>query len=171
MHASASSHSVEALYSDHHRWLRRWLNTRLGDTHQAADLTQDTFVQLLTRVDTLAILEPRAFLTTVAQRVLANHWRRQKLEQAYLDALTALPPDMALSTEDQVLLLQTLVEIDRRLDGLPLLVKRTFLLTRLDGLKHSEVAEALDVSIATVKRYLAQAAEQCYFADEALADA
>ena len=37
------------------------------------------------------IIEPRAFLTTVAKRVLFNYYRRQDLERAYLDALAQMP--------------------------------------------------------------------------------
>ena len=50
--------------------------------HRAADLAHDTFLRLLSREEPLALQEPRAFLTTVAQRVLGNHWRREQLERA-----------------------------------------------------------------------------------------
>ncbi|KAF1057384.1 RNA polymerase, sigma-24 subunit, RpoE [Variovorax sp. PDC80] len=156
---------VEALYSHHHGWLWRWLQRRLGDGHRAADLAHDVFVRLLAREELLAIQEPRAFLTTVAQRVLANHWRRQQLEQAYLEALTLVPAELAPSPEERALLLEALAEIDRLLDGLPLAVKRAFLMTRLDGLNHDEVAQALGLSVTTVKRYVLKAALQCYFPD------
>ena len=109
--------------------------------------------------------EPRAFLTTVAKRVLANHWRREQLEQAYLEALAALPQASAPSEEERAILLETLLEIDRLLDGLPAPVRRAFLLTQLDGLNHAQVAQAMGMSITTVKRYLVRAARQCYFAD------
>lgn len=156
---------IESLYSDHHGWLRGWLGKKLGDMHQGADLAHDTFVRLLAKQEAVAIQEPRAFLTTVAQRVLANHWRRQQLERAYLEALAQVPQAMAPSEEERAILLQTLTEIDRLLDGLPPPVRRVFLLTQLDGLGHAEVAALMSISITTVKRYLVKAAMQCYFAD------
>ncbi|MES2187316.1 MAG: sigma-70 family RNA polymerase sigma factor [Pseudomonadota bacterium] len=158
--------AVAALYSDHHGWLRGWLLRRLGCREQAADLAHDTFLRLLTRAEPLGRLEePRAFLTTVAQRVLSNHWRRQKLEAAYLEALVLAPPSYAPSPEERALLLETLVELDRLLGGLPLPVRRAFLLTQLDGMGHAEVAATLGISITTVKRYLVRAGERCYFSD------
>lgn len=84
---SAQHRQIAALYTDHHGWLQGWLRRRLGDMHQAADLAHDTFMRLLARDEPVAMREPRAFLTTVAQRVLSNHYRRQQLERAYLDAL------------------------------------------------------------------------------------
>jgi RNA polymerase sigma factor (sigma-70 family) len=157
--------SIETLYCDHHSWLRGWLSKKLGNGHQAADLAHDTFVRLLAKDETPVMEQPRAFLTTVAKRVLANHWRREQLEQAYLDALAQAPEAYAISPEERAMLLETIVEIDRLLDGLPAVVKRTFLLTQLDGLHHAEVAEQLGISVTTVKRYLAKAAQHCFFAD------
>ncbi|WP_306430705.1 MULTISPECIES: sigma-70 family RNA polymerase sigma factor [Alcaligenaceae] len=156
--------TVETLYCDHHGWLHGWLRRRLGNAFDAADLAQDTFVRVLNnREGPEGVVEPRAFLTRIAQRVLANHWRREQLERAYLEALASAPPGFELSPEERALLLEALVEIDRLLNGLPAVVKRAFLLTQLDGMKHAEVAEALGVSVTTVKRYLARAGEQLYF--------
>ena len=161
----ALNQQVEALYCHHHGWLWRWLGKKLGDTHQAADLAHDTFVRLLAREDAVALQEPRAFLTTVAQRVLANHWRRQQLERAYLEALASVPQTLAPSAEERAILFESLLEIDRLLNGLPLPVKRSFLLSQLDGLSHAQVAQEVGVSITTVKRYLVKAARHCYFGD------
>jgi len=160
------STTVETLYSDHHCWLRGWLQRRLGNAEQAADLAHDTFIRLLTsdRVP-LALDEPRAFLTTVAQRLVSNHWRRQKLEKAYLEALAQIPQEVAWSPEDRAIVLETLFELDRLLDGLPTLVRRAFLLSQLDGYTHAQVADALGVSIPTVKRYIVKALQRCCFAD------
>ncbi|MES2533549.1 MAG: sigma-70 family RNA polymerase sigma factor [Pseudomonadota bacterium] len=155
---------IATLYVDHHGWLNGWLRKRLGNATHAADLAQDTFMRLLTREEPVAAREPRAFLTTVAQRVLFNHYRRQQLEQAYLEALAHAPQAVALSPEARAMLLETLDEIDRLLDGLPAPVRRAFLMAQLEGLKQSEIADALGVSVTTVKRYLVQAGVQCYFA-------
>ena len=155
---------IESLYSDHHGWLRGWLGKKLGDMHQGADLAHHTFVRLLAKQEAVAIQEPRAFLTTVAQRVLANHWRRQQLERAYLEALAQAPQAAALSPEERALLLEALDEIDRLLDGLPAPVRRAFLMAQLDGMKQADIARALGVSLTTVKRYLVQAGMRCYFA-------
>ncbi|WP_049019952.1 sigma factor, partial [Burkholderia cenocepacia] len=38
---------IDALYADHHAWLRGWLSRKLGCAHRAADLAHDTFVRLL----------------------------------------------------------------------------------------------------------------------------
>ncbi|AKQ56968.1 sigma-70 family RNA polymerase sigma factor [Bordetella hinzii] len=158
--------TLETLYTDHHSWLRGWLHRRLGNTEQAADLAHDTFIRLLCSERVPAALdEPRAFLTTVAQRLVSNHWRREKLERAYLEALAQAPQALARSPEERAILLETLFELDRLLDGLPAVVRRAFLLSQLDGQTHAQVAQALGVSIPTVKRHIVRALARCCFAD------
>ncbi|GJG95388.1 sigma-70 family RNA polymerase sigma factor [Cupriavidus pauculus] len=158
--------TIESLYCDHHSWLKGWLHRRLGSAEQAADLAQDTFVRLLNSERMPATLdEPRAYLTTVARNLMSNHWRREQLERAYLDALAQAPREVEISPEDRAILLETLLELDQLLDGLPPLVRQAFLLSQLDGQTHAQVAEALGISIPTVKRYIVMGLQQCYFAD------
>ncbi|WP_460356085.1 MULTISPECIES: sigma-70 family RNA polymerase sigma factor [unclassified Pseudomonas] len=160
----SSAHPVESLYHDHHSWLTGWLRRRLGCPDSAADLAQDTFIRVLSARDPAVIIEPRAFLTTLAKRVLFNHYRRQDLERAYLDTLAQMPEVTAPSEEDKAIILQTLIELDQLLDGLPRLVKRAFLLAQVDGLTYPQIATELSISVATVKRHLHKAALRCYFA-------
>ncbi|MBB5367964.1 RNA polymerase sigma factor (sigma-70 family) [Janthinobacterium sp. K2Li3] len=148
---------IATLYADHHGWLQGWLRKKMGSPACAADLAQDTFVRLLDREEAVAAREPRAFLATVAQRVLCNHYRRQKLELAYLDLLAQLPAQHAPSPEERALLLSTLFDLDHMLDGLPLPVRRAFLLRQLDELPQQDIARQLGISLATVKRHLQRA--------------
>ncbi|MHC8316106.1 sigma-70 family RNA polymerase sigma factor [Pseudomonas sp. LB3P31] len=154
---------VEVLYHAHHNWLTGWLRRRLGCPESAADLAQDTFIKVLTARQT-QIIEPRAFLTTIAKRVLFNHYRRQDLERAYAEVLAQAPDMYAPSEEDRAIILQTLMDLDALLDDLPRPVKRAFLLAQVDGLTYPQIAAELGISIATVKRHLTKAAMRCYFA-------
>jgi RNA polymerase sigma-19 factor, ECF subfamily len=163
---SAETEPVALLYRDHNQWLRGWLRKKLGCADRASDLAHDTFVRVLSNRSVAGdIREPKAFLTTIAQRVLSNHWRREALEKAWLDALAQLPEPFALSPEDRAILLETLVELDRILDALPAKVRKAFLMYQLDGATHTEVANALGVSVITAKRYTMRGLQQCYFAD------
>lgn len=158
------SNPVEVLYNDHHHWLTGWLRRKLGCPENAADLAQDTFIRVLSARQAPTLMEPRAFLTTVAKRVLFNFYRRQDLERAYLETLAQMPEHVAPSEEDRAIILQTLLELDQLLDGLPKQVKRAFLLAQLDGLTYAQIGAQLGISIATVKRHLTKAAMRCYFA-------
>lgn len=159
---------IGALYSEHHGWLNGWLRRKLGNAFDAADLAQDTFVRILAAPDHTPekqgdwqLSEPRAYLTVIAKRLMANLYRRRSLEQAYLDALATLPEPVAPSPEQQAIILETLQGIDAMLDGLPAPVRTAFLMAQLEGLGYAEIATKLAVSERTVKRYMAQALAQC----------
>ncbi len=159
---SSPEHSVQTLYAEHHGWLQAWLRRRLGCSHSAADLAQDTYLRVLLRPQVLPTLrEPRAYLTTLAKGVVSEHWRRQALERAYLETLALIPEALALSPEDRLELLQTLNEIDAMLDGLAARARAAFLLSQLEGLSYTQIAAQLGISERTVKRYMAQCFEHC----------
>lgn len=159
---SSPEHSVQTLYAEHHGWLQAWLRRRLGCSHSAADLAQDTYLRVLLRPQVLPTLrEPRAYLTTLAKGVVSEHWRRQALERAYLETLALIPEALALSPEDRLELLQTLNEIDAMLDGLAARARAAFLLSQLEGLSYIQIAAQLGISERTVKRYMAQCFEHC----------
>lgn len=161
--ASPHTEQVEHLYHAHHGWLEGWLRKKLGNASDAADIAQDTFVRVLTRE--IAIREPRALLTTIAQGMVANFYRRQKIELAYVQALAAWPEQVGLSPETRAIMLETLVEIDALLHRLPATVRQAFLLSQLDGMGQMEIAERLGISLATVKRHIARAMLHCCFAE------
>lgn len=160
---SLHSEQVESIYHDHHGWLEGWLRKKLGNASDAADIAQETFVRVLARQ--MAIREPRAMLTTIAQGMVANFYRRRDIEQAYAQALAAWPEQHAISPETRAIMLETLVEIDALLNNLPAPVREAFLLSQLDGMAQGDIAARLGVSVATVKRYIAKAMLPCCFAD------
>ncbi|WP_322045508.1 sigma-70 family RNA polymerase sigma factor [Paraburkholderia sp. J67] len=158
---------VHALYRDHHGWLHGWLRRKLGDAFEAADLAHDTFLRILSAHERPGLpalhelREPRAYLTTVARRVLLNHYRRLSLEQAFLDTLAHLPEPQVPSVEERLVILETLHEVDAMLDSLAPKVRMAFLLAQLEGLTYAEIATRLQVSERTIKRYMADAFEAC----------
>ncbi|MBN8758645.1 MULTISPECIES: sigma-70 family RNA polymerase sigma factor [Variovorax] len=160
-HAAANG-AMHTFYTEHHGWLSAWLRRRLGCSHSAADLAQDTFVRVLLRPQVLPTLrEPRAYLSTLAKGVVSEHWRRQALERAYLETLALLPEPLALSPEERLSLLQTLDEIDAMLDGMSPKAREAFVLSQLEGLTYAAIAERLQISERTVKRYMQQGFERC----------
>ena len=162
MSASAHRLSVRQLYQAHSKWLLGWLARRVDNRCDAADLSQDTFLRVLTSTHSPEqVREPRAYLATIAKRLLLNLYRRQSLEQAYLDALATLPEHESPSVETRAALLEALNEVDHLLARLSVKARAAFLMSQLEGYTQEEVAEALNVSVRSVQRYLLQAFEEC----------
>ncbi|MGP1717623.1 MAG: sigma-70 family RNA polymerase sigma factor [Methylophilus sp.] len=158
-----SNHVFHKLYSDHYRWLLGWLRGRVRESEQAADLAQDTFLNILHADNVKEIRQPRPFLATIARRLVSNYHRRKLIEVAYLEVLAGLPESVAPSLEEHAMALELLQQIDHALSGLPYRVKQAFLLAHLEELSYAEIASILKVSTSSVKQYISRANQQCFF--------
>ena len=152
---------VQNLYSEHHGWLHRWLDRKLGNTSDAADLAHDTFVRLLTRQSIATGGEPRALLTHIAKGLVIDRWRRQDVERAYLETITHLPEPQVPSPETRWLILEALYRIDAMLCAMPETTRQAFLMSQVDGMTYPQIATELNVSLITVKRYMRDAFLAC----------
>ena len=155
---------VHALYSDHHGWLHAWLRKKLGCSHNAADVAQDTFVRIIGSRDALlGVREPRAYLTTTAKRLLVDRARRQLMEQSYLAelALAADPLEGYPSPEQTLVTVQALEQISTALEAVSVKAREAFLRHYFDGETHACIASELGVSTKMVQKYLIQALVQC----------
>ncbi len=153
---------VHGLYHDHHGWLQSWLRRRLGDRERAADIAQDTFLRLLTTGRLPAGGEGRSYLVQIARNLVIDQWRRQRIEQAYLDSLAALPEPETPSLETRAMIVETLMQIDAMLDSMPGKVREAFLLSQFEGLTYMQIAERLQVSVSSVQKYMLRAIQACY---------
>ncbi|MBL8257067.1 MAG: sigma-70 family RNA polymerase sigma factor [Pseudoxanthomonas mexicana] len=153
---------IEDLYTDHHGWLKGWLNRRLGNTADAADLAQDAFVRLLARPVRLESRpEARVYLRAMANGMCIDLWRRREVEQAWLAALAAHPEVLEPSAEDRAIVIETLYRVSAMLERLPEKVATAFILSQLHGMRYREIALRLEVSERMVKKYMARAMLHC----------
>ncbi|MBP0597150.1 sigma-70 family RNA polymerase sigma factor [Herbaspirillum sp. LeCh32-8] len=152
------------MYRGHHGWLVQWLQRKLGNLGDAADLAQDTYLRVATGRTMPAPEEARPYLVQIAKNLVVDLYRRRKLEAAYLEALATLPEAVAPSHEDTLIVLQTLGAIDRALDGLPEKVREAFFMSQFDGLTYSAIAETLGIAVATVRKHMLSATRACFHA-------
>lgn len=158
--------TVHTLYADHHRWLCGWLRKRLGCVDHAADMAQDTFMRVLTQRKAPELREPRAYLSTIARSLMIDLFRRRTVEQAYLETLASRPEALDISPETRLRIIETLLEIDRILQGLGARTRQIFLMAQLDGLSYVEIGRQLNVSVTTVKKHAVRALMHCLLATE-----
>ena len=74
------------------------------------------------------------------------------LEQAYIEAL-----DETVQENDRELLQKRIAFITREIDNLPKKCKKTFLLSKKEGLSNIEIAEYMNISIKSVEAHITKA--------------
>lgn len=156
------SDAVHSIYTNHHAWLHGWLKRKLGCTFEAADLAHDTYVRLIASRRLPQPDESRAYLMQIAKGLVVDLYRRREVEAAFRESLALMPESMWPSAEQQAIVIETLTEIDAVLASLPPKVRETFLLSRFDGLTYSEIAIQMNISVASVRKYMLRAALACF---------
>ncbi|MBK5533295.1 sigma-70 family RNA polymerase sigma factor [Pseudomonas sp. TH08] len=151
-------YNLDTLFRAHYPWLCLYLRRHLHDVASVEDIAAETFAQLLEAPALSAIREPRALLTTVAQRLLYQRWRRADLERRHAQQVEI---DFATSPEVLAQLTQTLNRLDHSLQRLPDKVRSTFLLARIDGLTYPQIAAELGISQRSVSAYMTRTQALC----------
>lgn len=157
------SADIGCLYQQHQPWLFNWLRGKLGCPDDAGDMSQDTFLRLLS-ADISGLREPRAYLLVIANRLLINRYRRIKVEAEVLQQVAHLAetcnekgPAEIVAARD--LLHRVLLMLSEELPEKP---RKAFLMARIDGKSYQQIAKQLDVSESSVKQYIAKALMHCH---------
>lgn len=135
-----------------------YFQRRVHSRNEAEDLTQEVFLRLVRRLDVEAIDNPEAFLFRAAVNLLRDRSRRGKTLRSHLAELTRHQSDIEELSPERVfdsrqsltLVLSVLEELDER-------SRDAFILHRLEGMKHSEVADLMGVSVSSVEKYVIKA--------------
>jgi RNA polymerase sigma-70 factor (ECF subfamily) len=157
-----NSHSLEELSVHDHKDIYAFATRRVGQ-QDADDIVQDAYLQLLHRDDKDVIREPRAFLFRVIANLSIDNWRKSKRRADAEHDIYDFDMDTLVSHQPgPEALTSSLLEFDNFLfvlDELPELQRHAFILNKIEGLTHAEIAERLGVSSKSIQRYLIDAME------------
>ena len=157
--------SIDALHRSESVKLRRFLLRRLGNSADAADAHQETYLRMLAALSRTHVEQPSAFLFQIANHVALRMRNRQRLEStlfqtlsdAYLEGLVdgyAFPERVAIAKQE-------LKRLAAAVDELPPRCREVFLLARIDGLPNGAVAARLGISRNMVEKHLIKALLHC----------
>ena len=147
---------------NYYRELVSFLSARLGNAQAAEDVVHDAYVRVLERTAAEPIEQPRAFLYRTALNLVIDGHRRNTLRQ--IEPLDVLDTEECFfSPSPQVLMDhgQRLEMLQRALAELPAACRDSFLLRKLEGLSHLEIAERLGVSRSVVEKNIVNAMKHC----------
>lgn len=165
----ARAASLGSLYERWRQPLLRLFKGRTGNLHQAQDATQDVFVRLSVSGKTLAPEEEKPYLSTTARSVSTDHWRSNgagagpqivSMESAS-EELAALQADERDSPVEAAAHRQRIARLNDAVAELPPRQRQAFLLNRIDGLSHEEVAATMGISTRMVAKHLTRAMAYC----------
>ena len=158
---------LSQLFKAYHTPLVRFLTRRLGDRDSAEEIAQETFVRAL-RQD--VITSDRSWLFAVASNLVRDEARRDARARKRLDVMKAHADADAASAEPEPTSMERAEEQALARQAIEMLAERDrdALLMREEGLGYEEIAEALDLSVASVGTTLSRARRRLMEAYETL---
>lgn len=161
--STAAGAASEQYYTELHRFLMR----RLRSAQQAQDLAQEAYLRLL-RVERVELVrQPRAYLYRIAVNLVSEFRLRARREPITYDSdtLAELAEIAGVETSPDTERAAEAEQVEALLEALPPLYRAIFILRKRDGLSYPEIAQQLDISVHTVKKYLARAVAKCRHAN------
>ena len=141
-----------ALFRKHARDLHNFLYYKYGANFNPEDLVQDAFIKLWENCAKVTPSKARAFLFTVANNlslnVAAHNKVKFKFQQVKPKSSTNESPEFLMEQDQYMDRLQGAIE------KLSEAQRTAFLLNRIEGKKHREIAEMLGISTKAVEKRL-----------------
>jgi len=149
---------LRGMSSRYRQPLIAYFQRRVRSREEAEDLTQEVFLRLARRLDVESVDNPEAFLFRTAVNLLRDRSRRGKTAASHLDEMTYRGAAVEeLSPERVVEGRQSLASVLRALDELDGRTRDAFILHRLEGMRHAEIAALYGVSVSSVEKYIIKA--------------
>lgn len=152
---------VTSIYLDHKGPLLRFLARTLGNSRDAEDVAHETFARLLTlRAD--RIDSPMALLKRIAVNILRDGFRAERYRRERMLGLEEPPLTSQPEPDPEQILCgrQRLLRLRDAIDTLPPRCREVFVLHKVHGKSHSEVAATLGISRNMVERHIIRAYAQ-----------
>ena len=146
---SAANAALKGLYQAHATELTGFARRRVG-RQEAEDVVQDAYLHLLQRGTAATLQQPRAYLFRTAANLAVDFARKAKIRLRYAGEVFDLNVTATGASME-------LARLHASLAKLPPLCRDAFLLNRVEGLTHAEIAGRLGVSVRTIDRFMVRA--------------
>jgi RNA polymerase sigma factor (sigma-70 family) len=129
---------------------------RVSSPEEAEDLAHEVLIRLLGRQTTANITEIRPYVFEVAKNVLIDRGRRNRVRctTSHEPLSDAIPDADHPECERAIMAREQVERVRTSLLELPDRTRSIFILRRLEGMKHQEIAGNLGVSLSTVEKHV-----------------
>lgn len=167
-HNSGGNHhsnvtGIGSAFLQHKTSLTKYISQYIKHPHDIEDIVHDAFLNSYAAEINTKIRKPRAFLFRTARNLALKHLNKSStrltdyLEDLDLSAVFNEKPSLEETVESH----EQFAFFCQAVQRLPLQCRRAFILRKVYGLSHREIAEQLDISVSTVEKHLATGISRC----------
>lgn len=148
--------TITAAFLECHGYLRKFLSGFLRVPQDVEDVTQEAFLRAYLAEQRASIDQPTPFLFRVAKNLaLTRLSRKSKLITDYIEeAGASVVIETVAGTDEELEAQECLGLYCEAIASLPEKSRQIFLLRKVHGLSHKEIAERLTLSISSVEKHL-----------------
>jgi len=150
--------AFDFLYKKYCKRVYKFGYSILKSTEESESLIQDVFLKLWeNRHKVEKNSSVKSYIFTITYNSAISIIRKKARESEFVEYLKSLQ----VINEEPVNIELEYIELKNKLDlvieALPLRQKEVYLLHRIEGLKYSEIAERLNISVKTIENHMARA--------------
>ncbi|KPM46909.1 RNA polymerase sigma-70 factor [Jiulongibacter sediminis] len=148
----------EEVFRLHYDSLCRYAFSLLNRQAEAEDLVQQVFVTYWeNREKTIISGSLKGYLFRSVHNRCLNSIKHDKVKAAYTDHSLFFETNYHLEVEENFQAEELKGKIDEVIENLPTECQRVFRMSRIDQLRHKEIAEKLSISVKTVENQIGKA--------------
>lgn len=148
--------TFEKVFRENYEYLCYQAYKILRDKDEAEEIVQEAFIKIWNKRNEIQInVSLKSYLAQSIRNGCFNQIKHLKVRQEYAEMAQR---EMAFSEHGESMIPDELAEkINKAIDSLPAERKKVFLMSRHDGLKYQEIADALHISVKTVENQMGKA--------------
>ena len=139
----------------HFAQVRNYVFFRSGDTELATDIAQETFMRIWEKRQNIQPEKIKGLLYKIANDLFITHYRKEKRSFNFFNSYQL--NDNSHSPEDALVFDQLKQRYNSALKTMPEKHRTVFLMSRVDNLKYTEIAEMNGISVKAVEKRMKQA--------------
>jgi RNA polymerase sigma-70 factor (family 1) len=157
---SGDPDSFSVIFSAYYKDLVFFAYGIIQELSASEDIVQDTFVQLWEDHEKLYVtVSLKSILLKTVQNKCIDWHRHKKILDNHSSYIINNAPLYEYNTDNYLLRSEMEEIIEKAMDKLPVKVRESYELHRIEGLKYQEIADKLNVSIRTVEVRISKALE------------
>ncbi len=150
--------AFDALYKKYCISLYKFVFSIIKSSDEAENIIQEVFLNLwLNRNNILKEESVKYYIFTIAYNSTISIIRKKIKESQFIEDLKNIQIHTQVSVESEIEYNELNEKLNEIINELPERQKEVFLLHKSEGLKYSEIAEKLNISVNTVENHMSRA--------------
>jgi RNA polymerase sigma-70 factor (ECF subfamily) len=143
--------------------LKRFISRFLHNPQDIEDVAQEAFLRAFIAEKDTKIQQPKSFLFRIAKNVAVSELRMKSRQITdYIEDQAS--PEVLLgqwTVEDEITAQEKVGIHCEAVSTLPPQCRRVYLMRKVYGMPHKEIAQRLDIAVSTVEKHLMKGVELC----------